>query len=165
LTASRKEFLPLYNRGIPIPTQPTTIGGHLRRRRMQLEIFQPEAARMLGVSTVTLSRWECDKIFPTPEFHQPIITYLGQDPFVTAPHPQLKSIQSNETNGVAILSHAERIGLAIKQCRLERKLTRKQCAGSIGVDPRMLRDWENGKHSPIGHLRERVSEFLGYDPR
>ena len=49
---------------------------------MQLEIFQSEAARMLGVSTVTLSRWECDKVYPTPEYHQSIITYLGCDPFV-----------------------------------------------------------------------------------
>ena len=55
LTASRKEFLRLHNRGIPIPTQPTTVGGYLRRRRMQLGILQPEAARTLGVSTVTLS--------------------------------------------------------------------------------------------------------------
>src|SRR5438874_5067579 len=92
LRTSRKEFLPLHNRGIPVPTQPTTIGGHLRRRRMQLEIFQPEAARMLGVSTVTLSRWECDKIYPTCDFHQRIVTYLGYDPFGTIPSPELKNI-------------------------------------------------------------------------
>ena len=56
--------------GKPKPRQasarePTTIGGHLRRRRLQLRILQPEAARMLQVSTVSLSRWECDKIYPT----------------------------------------------------------------------------------------------------
>jgi DNA-binding XRE family transcriptional regulator len=112
LTASRKEFLPLRNRGIPVPTQPTTIGGHLRRRRMQLEIFQPEAARVLGISTVTLSRWECDKIYPTPEFHQSITAYLSHDPFINAPHPQLKNVQSNETDVVANLSR----GKGNRQC-------------------------------------------------
>ena len=164
LSASRKEFLPLRNRGIPIPTQPTTIGGYLRRRRLQLEIFQTEAARMLGISTVTLSRWECDKVYPTWDFHQPIITYLGHDPFVNAPHPELKSIQSNESNGVANLSQTESIGLAIKRCRLERKLTGNQRAQSIGVDAKTLRDWEQGKHRPMAQLRERIRNFIGSDP-
>ena len=160
LHTSRKEFLPLHNRGIPIPVQPTTIGGYLRRRRMQLGIFQPEAARILGVSTVSLSRWECDKIYPTPELHPAITAYLGYDPFKTVPSPELKNLERNETNGVAPLSPVERIGLVIKKARLERKLTGKACAKLLGVDPRTLRDWENGKHRPLGCLRSRVAEFL-----
>jgi len=164
LTASRKEFLPLHNRGIPIPTRPTTIGGYLRRRRMQRGILQPEASRMLGVSTVTLSRWECDKIYPTREFHHPIAQYLGYDPFPTAPHPDVKNLESNETHDVANLSRAERIGLAIKRVRLEQKMTGKECAQSLGVDARTLRDWERGKHRPIGYMRERVIAFVGHDP-
>jgi transcriptional regulator with XRE-family HTH domain len=131
---------------------------------MQLENFQPEAARLLGVSAVTLSRWECDKIYPTSKHHQTIISYLGYNPFVNVPHPQLEYLQCNESNGVANLSLSERIGLSIKQRRLERKLTGKECAKSIGVSPRTLRDWEAGKHSPIGYLRERVNAFVGYDP-
>jgi DNA-binding transcriptional regulator YiaG len=130
---------------------------------MQLGILQPEAARMLGVSTVTLSRWECDKVYPTPEFHQSIIAYLGHDPFVSAPHPELKNLRSNESLGVANLSRAERIGLAIKQCRLERKLTGKECAATLGVDAKTLRDWERGRHRPIGYLRERISAFVNCD--
>jgi hypothetical protein len=30
---------------------------------------------------VTLSRWECDKVFPTAPYHRRIIEYLGYDPF------------------------------------------------------------------------------------
>jgi DNA-binding transcriptional regulator YiaG len=81
---SRDKYLPSSNRGIQVPKQPTTIGGHLRRRRLQLKIFQPEAARRLEVSTVSLSRWECDKIFPTVPHHAQIAQYLGYNPF-TAP--------------------------------------------------------------------------------
>ena len=68
-------------RRIPVPKHPTTIGGHLRRRRLQLKIYQPEAARLLRVSTVTLSRWECDKVAPTPPYYPGIASYLGFDPF------------------------------------------------------------------------------------
>jgi DNA-binding XRE family transcriptional regulator len=78
---SRDKYLPSRNRGIQIPKAPTTIGGHLRRRRLQLKIYQPEAARRLGVSMVTLSRWECDKVFPTAPQHAQIVDYLGFNPF------------------------------------------------------------------------------------
>jgi hypothetical protein len=77
----RSKYLPSRNRGIPVPKEPTTIGGHLRRRRLQLKIYQPEAARRLGVSTVSLSRWECDKIFPTSPHHTQIVEYLDYNPF------------------------------------------------------------------------------------
>ena len=77
LRIARDKYLPSHNRGIQVPKQPTTIGGHLRRRRLQLRIFQSEAARKLGVSTVSLSKWERDKVYPTWP-HQPrIVEYPG----------------------------------------------------------------------------------------
>ncbi len=77
----RAKYLPSKNRGIPVPKEPKTIGEYLRRRRLELGILQAEAARRLGVNTVTLSRWECDKVCPTWP-HQPRVTaYLGYDPF------------------------------------------------------------------------------------
>jgi DNA-binding transcriptional regulator YiaG len=78
---SRDKYLPSNNRGIQVPKVPTTIGGHLRRRRLQLRIYQREAARGLGVSTVSLSRWERDKVYPTNPHHAQIVQYLGCDPF------------------------------------------------------------------------------------
>ncbi len=81
IRVSRAKYLPSRHRGIPIPKEPTTMGGHLRRRRFQLKIYQPEAARRLGVTTVSLSRWECDKVFPTAPHHDQIISYLGYNPF------------------------------------------------------------------------------------
>lgn len=127
---------------------------------MQLGILQAEAARLLSVSTVTLSRWECDKVYPTPEFHKAITEYLGHNPFAAIPNPDLKNLQSNESHGVANLSPAGHLGLAIKRVRLERNMSGKDCAAMFHVDAKTLRDWENGKHSPIGYLRERVSEFV-----
>lgn len=96
----KTKYLPLRNRGMPVPRNPTTIGGHLRRRRLELRIFQPEAARRLGVSTVTLSRWECDKLFPNEPYRDQIVAFLGFDPFTegarTAPSG------SGATNQVAL---------------------------------------------------------------
>jgi transcriptional regulator with XRE-family HTH domain len=68
LSASRIDYLPSHNRGIPVPKNPITIGGHLRKKRLQLRLFQSEAASRLKVSTVTLSRWECDKAYPAWQY-------------------------------------------------------------------------------------------------
>jgi transcriptional regulator with XRE-family HTH domain len=81
ISIERSKYLPTHNRKVPVPRNPTTLGGHLRRRRLQLGIFQAEAARRLGVSTVSLSRWECDKTPPKSSYYPAIIGYLGYDPF------------------------------------------------------------------------------------
>src|SRR5262249_3623477 len=65
LPSCDREYLPSHNRRIPVPKAPTTVGGHLRRRRPQLKIIQREAARRLQVSTVTLAAWERDTVYPT----------------------------------------------------------------------------------------------------
>jgi len=38
---------------------------------------------MLRVSTVTLSLWECDKVFPTIPYQPKLVGYLGLDVFKT----------------------------------------------------------------------------------
>jgi len=78
----RSRYLPAQNRGIVVPKDPTTIGGHLRRRHLELGIHQSEAARILQVSSVTLSRWECDKVYPTWPQQTRVSDYLGYDPFI-----------------------------------------------------------------------------------
>jgi hypothetical protein len=84
LRLPKDKYLPSHIRGIPVPKEPNTIGGILRRRRLQVKIHQLQAARLLRVSLVSLSRWECDKVFPTAPHHARIAAYLGFDPFKTA---------------------------------------------------------------------------------
>jgi transcriptional regulator with XRE-family HTH domain len=103
LRIARDKYLPSRNRGIPVSKEPNTIGGHLRRRRLQLRIFQPEAARRLGVSMVSLSRWECDKVLPTVPHHAGIAGYLGYNPFTRMTEIAMKNPIGNETKVVAFL--------------------------------------------------------------
>ena len=98
----RSKYLPSQNRKIPVPRNPTTLGGHLRRRRLQLGIFQSQAARQLRVSTRTLSLWEGDKIHPAWTYQPRLIAYLGYDPFE---NPDLDRPKGNETSGVASLAN------------------------------------------------------------
>jgi len=158
----RNKYLPSHNRGIPVPNQPTTIGGHLRKRRLELRIHQSEAAARLGVSTVTMSRWECDKVYPTWAQQGAITAYLGHDPFKD---PSRGGPQGNESDAVALFSTTTSLSLGqkIRKRRLELKQSRENCAKALGVSRKTLWGWETGRHEPIGHLQRRVEEFLVLD--
>jgi len=156
LNVARAKYLPSRNRGIQVPKEPTTIGGHLRRRRLQLKIHQSEAAHRLGVSTVSLSRWERDHTYPTWDYHGVITDYLGYDAFGLC---GLRDPYSNETNGVASLSN-ESLGQRLKSRRLTLKLTVKECAKKLNIDPKTVQGWESGSHQPLPKYETLISRFL-----
>ena len=143
----RSRYWPAQNRGIVVPKDPTTIGGHLRRRRLKLGIHQSEAARILEVSTVTLSRWERDKVYPTWAQQTRVSAYLGYDPFID---PTLGRPKGNETIDVASLSSKGPLtaGQQIIRYRLKQKKTRKQFAEELGVDVKTLLAWETDRRRP-----------------
>jgi len=152
--------LPIRHRGVPVPREPKTLGEHLKRRRVQLGQKQAEAVRILGISTVSLSRWELDKGFPSWDHQPAVIDYLGYDPFKDC---SIQDPRGNETRFVAFLSAKEPapIGILLRRRRLELKLTVKQCAQKLGVDPKSVIGWEKGKHEPCRHSREKVEQMLG----
>jgi transcriptional regulator with XRE-family HTH domain len=124
-----------------------------------LKILQSEAARRLDVSTVTLSRWERDTVYPTWAVQPRVIDYLGYDPFTNA---ELGRPKGNETPFVAILAPNEPVplGLAIWKRRMELKKTRKQCAKELGVAAKTLQGWEMGRRTPCPRLKERILKIL-----
>lgn len=48
--------------------------------------------------------------------------------------------------------------------RLQRKLTLKQVAASIGVSFESVNFWERNLHYPTEWRREKVVAFIGFDP-
>ena len=160
INVERAKYLPSHNRSIPVPKEPKTIGEHLRKRRLELGIFQSEAARRLRVSTVTLSRWECDKVHPTWPQQPAVIAYLGFDPFT---NPALGSPKGNETRSVAFLPSGAlaNIGQAIIRHSIKMRKTRKQFAQELGVSPKTVWNWKTGRRHPSHVLRKRIVAFLG----
>lgn len=159
VSAPRAKYLPLQNRGIPVPREPKTIGEHLRKRRLELAIFQSQAARRLRVSTVTLSRWECDKVYPTWPQQPAVIAYLGFDPFND---PALGSPKSNETKDVAFLTHETHPNfgqIIIRHCIKMRK-TRRQFAKELGLSPKTIWNWKTGRRHPSTALGKRIVALL-----
>jgi len=147
-------YLPAFNRGIPVPKDPTTIGGQLRKRRLQLGLFQSAAARRLRVSTVTLSKWERDILYPAWKNQPKITEYLGFNPFTD---PALGRPLGNERVPVVLLSS---YGYQLRQKRIEMRLTRRALAEQLGISWKTIWGWENGRRYPSGNLKQRLENFL-----
>jgi transcriptional regulator with XRE-family HTH domain len=158
VSMSRKDVSPAWTRSWPISKRPETIGEHLRKKRFDLGPRQSQVARKLGVSERTLSLWECDETYPRWRYHARLIEYLDYDPF---PACGLKDPYSNETTRVASLS-PETIGGRIRMCRLELRLTVKECAEKLKVTAKTLHAWEKQRHQPARAMQRRLIEFLDH---
>ena len=143
---------------MPIQTDLNLLGRHLRRRRLQLKLFQSEAARRMKVSNRTLSLWECDRLYPTWFYWPRIIAYLGFDPFTDS---TLGRPKGNETNGVAILSTETpaTIGQKIIKQRIEMRKTRSQYAAELGISYKTLWNWEHDRRKPCRSLLRRLNQL------
>jgi DNA-binding XRE family transcriptional regulator len=74
---SLTQWIPCRNRGTQILKSPETLGQFLRKRRVQKRLKQYEAAKVLGISVVSLSKWERDLFIPKIEFMRKLAAYLG----------------------------------------------------------------------------------------
>ena len=81
--AKRHSFsieIPLEKQPLPAyPTNPITIGEHIRKRRMDLGLLQREVAEIIGVTESSVWNWE-HGTEPELQYNQSIIRFLGYIP-------------------------------------------------------------------------------------
>jgi len=65
------------------PLQTKSLGDHIRKRRLDLKIFQKDAAEKIGVDETTIWFWENNRVEPSISFIPKIIEFLGYIPFET----------------------------------------------------------------------------------
>lgn len=71
----------------------------------------------------------------------------------------LKALKPKETD-----FEPRTVGGHLKRCRLGRKVTQKEAARLIGVDPFTVLNWEKGRTEPPISAIPGILKFLGYDP-
>ena len=125
-------------RVIRIPTQPQTVGDHIRRKRLGLKMLQRDVAEQIGVNTTSVFKWEANTAAPEVRFMPAIIRFLDYNPL-----PETKTM-------------AERL----VRHRTTRGLSQKEAALELGVDPSTLARWEQGKREPTGGVLGRVELFV-----
>ncbi len=57
------------------------------------------------------------------------------------------------------------LGDHLRKARLSRGIMQVDAAKEMGVSYATFHNWETGERAPQKHLRERITGFLGYDPR
>ena len=128
--------LPFYNivlraqkpdtRGYPLELK--TLGDHLKKKRLDLGLFQKDVAKQLGVSLFSVLSWEKNRAEPELRFIPRIITFLGYLPFTDILNKPLD----------------EKI-LLVQQLY---GLSQEALARQLGVDPCTLARWGRGKGWP-----------------
>jgi len=118
-----------------------TLGDHIRKRRLDLGLFQSDLANILGVTESCVWNWESNTSSPHWRYLKPIVGFLGYDPWPPA----------------------EVIAERLVRYRWLRGWTQKAMAKRIGVDPSTLARWERGKREPSGDFLRRVKHVLSED--
>ena len=140
ITAPRCGLGPYLERIQGYPATPTSVGEHIRKRRLDLKLLQIDAARIIGCDKMSVVNWEKGRSLPALCHMAGIVEFLGFDP-----------LPEGDDLAVKLLHH-----------RKSRGMTQKQFAIQIGVDPGTLGRWERRERFPdqtqLGKLRR---EALG----
>ena len=124
------------------PSHPVTIGEHLRKRRMDLGLYQAEVARRLQVSNDCLCYWENGRNVPRLYQYPSIIAFLGYYPF------------DHETST---------FGGKIKKYKYEQGLSNEKLAKVLRVDEGTVANWERNKRLPLTRSMDKVLSVICND--
>jgi len=97
----------------PYPRQLVTIGDHIRKRRLDLGLFQLQVAQQIGVDESTITNWEKGRGEPEIQFIPLIIRFLGYNPLPPAKSLVERIIRCRRTLGLARYQLAKRLGLDV----------------------------------------------------
>ncbi|WP_157039893.1 helix-turn-helix domain-containing protein [Pelobacter propionicus] len=129
---TEKQQLPGY------PTNPITIGDHIRKRRMDLGLLQREVAEIVGVTESSVWNWE-HGTEPELQYNPKIINFLGYAPFDCPDDTVGRLAWYKRAMGMNL----DRLGEV------------------MGCDPEQLSDWLSGRHKPFRKSLEKIERFLG----
>ena len=110
----------------PYPKELNTYDEHLRKKRLDLNLSQPQVAKIINVTTDSITNWELNRNNPELKYIPQIISFLEYTP----------TIEKNE----------------IKRYRIEKGITQKELAIILKIDPTTLSRIEKG----IGKITKKV---------
>lgn len=109
------------------PKHPTTLGQHIRQRRMDLKLLQSDLAQILGVSTYCITYWETSRSIPQINYFPKIHRFLGYCPI---------KFKERKFSG------------RLKAYRWKNGLSYKRLGDKLGINGSTVRSWEMEKTVP-----------------
>jgi len=124
-------------RPIEFLQEPVTLDDHLRRRRLELGLYQKDVAAEIGVTTSTIWNWEHG--WSIDQRYLPrIIAFLNYNPIPCPKDPLERLAWYKQVNG----------------------LTFEELGAKMSRDPEQLADWLSGRHTPCRRNRGEIEQFL-----
>lgn len=119
----------------PYPKQLITYGDHLRKKRLDLNLSQPQVAKLLNVTPDSITNWELNRNTPDLIYVPKIISFLGYTP------------DFNEN--------------PIKKYRTEKGISQKELAKILNIDPTTLSRIERNKGNRSNkRINEEIVRFF-----
>ena len=123
------------------PKTLTTLGDHIRKRRLDLGLFQKDVAATLGVTESAVNNWEKNRVTPYFTYLPKIIAFLG---YIPAPYDKV----------------CDNLVENMRRYRLTNGFSQEKFAKLIGVDETTVAKWERGDHKPMKINQEKILGFL-----
>jgi transcriptional regulator with XRE-family HTH domain len=120
------------------PKEIKTLGDHIRKRRLDLGLFQKDVARQIGVTEESVYNWETNRTEPEVRLIPRIIEFLGYTPYD------------------ATWSFGQRL----RAIRTALGLSQEHMAKRAGLDEGTVAKWETGKHRPTKTKLLALAAFL-----
>ena len=120
------------------PSDPRTVGDHLRKRRLDLGLFQKDVAERVGVDVCSVTNWELNRTEPEIRYMPAILDFLGFVPF--------------DTGGT--------FGERVRTYRMCNGVSQEKLAEELRIDAGTLRKWEAEESQPSRKLQARVEEMI-----
>jgi len=119
----------------PYPKELITYGDHLRKKRLDLNLSQPQVAKIINVTTDCITNWELNRHNPELSYIPKIISFLEYTPAI------------NEN--------------PIKKYRMEKGLTQKELAKILEIDPRTLSRTERERSQKLSNrVKEKLNSIV-----
>lgn len=119
----------------------TTLGDHIRKRRLDLRLRQQDVAATLGVTESAVTNWEKNRVAPYFTYLPRIIAFLGYTP---PPYDK----------------EASDLIEKIKFYRQTKGLSQERFAKLLGIDETTIAKWERKEHRPTKKLLIRLSKLF-----
>jgi transcriptional regulator with XRE-family HTH domain len=119
------------------PTTLTTLGDHLRAKRLDLRLTQKQLAKQLRLEKTTINNWETNRSVPVIRLVPRIIEFLGYTPY-----------RSPKALAQRLLMRRRLLGLS------QKRLAKQLC-----VDESSICSWESGRRIPNSRCRRILEIF------
>ena len=123
----------------PYPYYPKTLGDHLRKRRLDLNLTQKHLAEeILHTSTSNVRNWEANRRAVSLRFRRSVNEFIGLCP-----------CDLSLSFGRRLKVRREYLGLSLKRLSM-----------ILGADPDTIAGWENELHEPSNRHLKRIRLFM-----